>query len=324
MNTPHPELDALAELAIQPPGTDSGELRAHVEGCTQCTADVEALRGVRETLRSLPPIEMPDDVAARLESALRTAAREAAVPASASTVLPLHTGRTRTAAGHRLPHFSAAAAVTVLVVVALGAGIVVMATQGRHSHSSKAASSAGMATATVVTASRTNYSQASIRDQVAALILARVPDSAARYKGLDALVETAGSNQPVAAASSAAAAAAPSMPASAPLPFGADLSAAGTSASSANGEAHAAEAPTAPSGPLASSAALQACVVALLGQAATPVLVDYAIYDGQPATIMVLPDPTNPAVLDLYVEADTANCAKDGDVTYYASLPIAS
>ena len=235
MNTPHPELDALAELAIQPPGTDAGELRAHVEGCTQCTADVEALRGVRETLRSLPPIEMPDDVAARLESAMRTAAREAAVPASASTVLPLHTGRTRTAAGHRLPHFSAAAAVTVLVVVALGAGIVVMATQGRHSHSSKAASSAGMATATVVTASRTNYSQASIRDQVAALILARVPDSAARYKGLDTLVETAGSNQPVAAASSAAAAAAPSMPASAPLPFGANLSAAGTSASAANG-----------------------------------------------------------------------------------------
>ena len=332
MNTPHPELHALAELADGPDASVSDELLAHVTGCAQCSADVESLRGVRETLRSLPPIEMPDDVAARLELALRSAMRETsaedavspAPPAtSAPTVLPLRTGRAgdTDSVRHRLPHFSAAAAVTVLVIVALGAGIAVMATQGSHSRSSNATSSAGMSVAsTVVTASHTDYSQASIRDQVAALILARVPDGATRYKGLDALVETAGSNLP---AASSAAAAAPSVPAAAP--FAGDLSAAGgTSTSSANGAVHAAEAPTAPSGPLASSTALQACVVALLGQPATPVLVDYAIYEGKPATIMVLPDPTNPSVLDLYVEADTANCARDGDVTYFASLPIAS
>jgi hypothetical protein len=78
------------------------------------------------------------------------------------------------------------------------------------------------------------------------------------------------------------------------------------------------------SGPLGDPAQLQACVQALLAQPATPLLVDYAYYAGKPATIIVLKDPDDPSTLDVYVEADTANCATDGDLTFVTFLRAAS
>ena len=111
MTTPHPELETLAELAENPGEAEPSDVRAHVASCPQCTADVAALRGVRDTLRSLPPIPMPDAVAARLESAVRAAAAQA----GSMSVLPSRSDRAgrQRSSGRRLPHFSAAAAVTV-------------------------------------------------------------------------------------------------------------------------------------------------------------------------------------------------------------------
>ena len=80
---------------------------------------------------------------------------------------------------------------------------------------------------------------------------------------------------------------------------------------------------TAPAGPLADPAALQLCITTLLGKYEQPVLVDYANYNGVPSTILVLPDPDVGNKLDIYVEADTANCAKE-DITAVAFLPASA
>jgi hypothetical protein len=66
---------------------------------------------------------------------------------------------------------------------------------------------------------------------------------------------------------------------------------------------------TAPAGPLADPAALASCIQILAGKAVQPLLVDYATFNGAPSTIIVLPDPDVAHKLDIYVEADTANCS---------------
>jgi hypothetical protein len=378
VNTAHPEFETLAELADLPDSADESgaaealadvEARAHVKSCAQCSAEIAALQDVRTMLRALPEISMPEDVAGRIESALRAAAADVAtgtgadaasgvgadVPESvaAVTVLPersagLGAPTGRLPLGHRIPHFSAAAAVAVLLVVALGAGIAAMVHQ-RDSTKSTNATSAGSSEPAILTASGSDYANTSIRNQVAALILAQVPDSTARYADLTPLAH-AGS-KPLPAASSAAASAAggaafgaqPSSPVTGSAPAaapGAQAESNGTAAGtpSASGAQTATNpsaattpaaalqqvAPTAPGGPLASKAALQACIVALVDQPVTPILVDYALFNGKPATILVLPDPTVTSLLDIYVEYYTTPCVQNGDVTFFATLPAGS
>jgi hypothetical protein len=48
-------------------------------------------------------------------------------------------------------------------------------------------------------------------------------------------------------------------------------------------------------------------------------LVDYALFNGAPSTIIVLPDPDVAHKLDVYVEADTTNCASE-DFTFETFL----
>jgi hypothetical protein len=327
VNTPHPELEELAALVDS---DEPGEVGAHVAGCAQCTADLTALRGIRATLRSLPPIQMPDDVAQRLEAAIHDAAAatttEPADPAEeqpgigAVSVLPAG-GSTRRSArrvsSRGLPNLSVAAAVTVVLVIALGVGLGVGLS---HGGATKGSSTSGVAAApsagSIVTASGTDYTEAAIRNQVAGLMLAHVPDAHAEYKGLSALAATASSAAAAAPAASVAGGAAATPTAS---------SSAAPSAPAAGGDQQPALQPRSPfSGPLGDPTQLQACVRALLDQPATPVLVDYAYYAGKPATIIVLKDPSDPTTLDVYVEADTADCAKAGDVTFVAFLRDAS
>ncbi|MGH8889049.1 MAG: anti-sigma factor family protein [Acidothermaceae bacterium] len=329
MNTPHPEPETLAELADMPDQADvSAEIPAdvsdHVASCEQCTRDVAALRRLRQTLRSLPPVAMPDEIAARIESALGAevdAARAEKPAAAAISVLPSRADRSQRLSGRRFAHFPAAAAIAVLAVVVVGTGIAAVVTSsGGTKQASKGASSAIAGDRAVVLASGNDYDKNAIRNQVAAVVLSHVPGGAQLYKGLTPLASghvaaAAGGSAPEfnapAASPSAAASAATAAPAVS----------AGAQAPSASAFGTKVTAPTAPSGPLASNAALQACIVALVGQSVTPVLVDYAIYDGQPATIIVLTDPTIPNTLDLYVEYYTADCAKDGDVSFFATLP---
>ncbi|HXR41557.1 MAG TPA: hypothetical protein VN738_04060 [Acidothermaceae bacterium] len=317
MNTPHPELEALAELAdpAEPtPGAD--ELLAHVEACEQCKADVAALRGVRHSLRSLPPVPMPDDVAARLESAMRAAAEADPEPVGAVSVLPAREQRTAARRERWFPQFSAAAVVAVLVVIALGTGIGVMISQsGGETKGGATSSAAGSeSSGPVLITSGADYQQATIRNQIAALVLTRVPQAPQQFKGLHSLADAAAAGSAAAGGSAPAAA-----PSAAPASAGA-----GSFGGVATPSRSLAAARTAISGPLADPAALQACILALVQKPETPVLVDYANYQGKPATIIVLADPSTPSTLDVYVEADTADCAKSGDVTFVTFLPAAS
>ena len=332
MNTPHPEPETLAELADTPDQTDvsagiPAAVSDHVASCQQCSREVAAMRRVRKTLQSLPPVAMPDDVTARIESALGAEIDTARIERQAGvavSVLPARPDHQQRFSGRRFAHFPAAAAIALLVVVIVGTGIAAIVTTGGGEKKASTNASAAMAGGNaVVLTSGHDYDKTTIRNQVAALVLNHVPDSAQLYKGLAPLAggratSAGGSsaspefNAPAASASAAAPAAPTAGNASAGAPNGTAASRFGASVT----------APTAPSGPLATNAALQACIVALVGRSVTPVLVDYAIYEGHPATIIVLTDPTIPNTLDLYVEWYTADCVKDGDVSFFATLPV--
>jgi hypothetical protein len=360
VNTPHPDLETLAELAdrdITPASETAGpdtaidpataEILGHVAGCAACTADLEALRRVRETLRALPLVPMPADVAERIEAAL-LAAREpdaAAGPIAASsarssaapdTVVPL---RSRSAVASRqrpsgaasrwrtMPYGAAASIVVVLAIIVVGA--VALGHSGNNSKksaSSPAVAAAGTSAAASVTiASGTNYTAADLRSQVTSVVTSNVPDAAANFPGLAfGAPQAAAASAPAAAAASSAApavtfaapaasasaAAAPSSPALAPIPAASPAAGAAVNGGTADRAASSPLSPiTAPAGPLADPAALARCIQILAGKAEQPLLVDYATFNGAPSTIIVLPDPDVPHKLDVYVEADTANCA---------------
>jgi hypothetical protein len=364
VNTPHPDLETLAELADRDPAPASemaprteaatpqtadpqtadpqtAELLAHVAGCAACTADLEALRRVRDTLRALPPVPMPADVAERIEAAL-LAARASSTPLAASaggdTVVPLRqrskpAGRSGPASSRwRTLPYGAAASIVVLVAVVV-VGIVALGHSG--SNDKKTASSPGLSAAAAATspgsttiASGTSYTSADLRSQVASVVTSNIPGAASNFPGLtfglseaaagSAAVPAAAASAP-AAASSAPAAAAPVAPAassaaaapasSAPGPLVAAPTSAAASGGGALNGGTADHAITAPAGPLADPAALARCVQILAGKAEQPLLVDYALFNGAPSTIIVLPDPDVAHKLDIYVEADTANCA---------------
>ncbi len=393
MNTPHPDLETLAELAdrddllaSEPPATgetpaaapaavdpQTAEILAHVAGCAACTADLEALRRVRETLRALPPVPMPAEVAERIEAAL-LAARDSALPPAVAgagvleqnsagqntagqntaeqntaaqtaigqnTVVPLRS-RSQQRSGsassrwRTMPYGAAASIVVVLALLTVG--IIALGNSSNDSKKSASApaaaattSAAAGGTAPATIASGTNYTSADLRSQVAAVVTSNVPGAAANFPGLDFGVAAGSAAVPAAAAASSApaaatsagpasapsaaassAAAAPSFPAAAPS---ASASAAAAPASPPTGGAdiHAASTPvpavTAPAGPLADPAALASCIEVLAGKAEQPLLVDYATFNGAPSTIIVLPDPDVAHKLDIYVEANTSNCA---------------
>ncbi len=369
MNTPHPDLETLAELADRdvapasetaPPaqGADpqtadrrTAELLAHVAGCAACTADLDALRRVRETLRALPPVPMPPEVADRIEAAL-LAARESSTPIAASggvadTVVPLRArstpaGRSRPSSSRwRTLPYGAAASIVVLVAVVV-VGIVALGHSG--SNNNKSASAPALAAPAATTsggpatiASGTSYTSADLRSQVASVVTSNVPGAASNFPGLTFGLSAAAAGSAAPAAAASAPAAASSAPAAATFPAPAASSAAApaappisaasspllavptpaaSAAASGNAE-HAAI--TAPAGPLADPAALARCVQILAGKAEQPLLVDYALFNGAPSTIIVLPDPDVAHKLDIYVEADTANCA-DQEFTFETFL----
>ena len=337
MSTPHPDQEALAELAGAADAADSAEaadsaataeFRAHVADCAQCTADLAALRELRATLRALPPIPMPADVVARLEAALAAAAAETpaaeAASASALTSAPAAGGTADVVpfarpARNRPPRtreFPLGAAAAVVLVLAIGAVAIGLSNKGESKRSTAstpaaaASSSAAASTAsTTVIESGTNYTAADIRSQVIGVVNGAAPDAANLYGALRAPAEggssAAAAPAPAAAATTSAAAPAASFASAAP----------------ADGSAPAFGLParTAPSGPLSDPAALARCIQTLVQKAEQPVLVDYATFNGVPSTIIVLPDPAIAGKLDVYVEADTADCATN--FTFLTFLP---
>ncbi len=320
MSTPHPDQEALAELAGAADATDSAataEFRAHVADCAQCTADLAALRELRATLRALPPIPMPADVAARLEAALTAAAVQAApVVGATGDVVPFaRPAREKLRRTPRTREFPLGAAAAVVLVLAIGAVAIGLSNKGESKRSTAstpaaASTSAAASTAsTTVIASGTNYTAADIRSQVIGVVNGAAPDAANQFPALRAPVE-GGSSAAAAPAPAAAAATSAAAPTASFAP-----------AAPADGSAPAFGLParTAPSGPLSDPAALARCIQTLVQKAEQPVLVDYATFNGVPSTIIVLPDPDVAGKLDVYVEADTANCASQ--VTFVIFLP---
>jgi hypothetical protein len=334
VNTPHPELEALAELAdpaIPTTGPDDpeaahhAELLAHVADCGRCQADLSALREVQQTLRSLPPIPMPDDVAARIEAALAVARLDgeessAATAATAAglTLLPVASERTpsrwRPAIWHGPFPLNVAAAVVGVLVIGVGGWLAIKAVGNSGAQNKTASTAAGpavLAQAPTIT-SGTAYTTATIRGQIAGVVNQTVPGASDLYGGL---------NSPQTADGAAAGG---SSPASAPHAAASASAAASTAASAAGPSAPAARPDfgtrSTPSGPLADPAALQRCVDILAGQPAKAVLVDYATFDGKPATIIVLPDPANASQLIVYVEDDDIDCSKEA-ISFVAVLP---
>jgi hypothetical protein len=335
VNSPHPELEALAELADPaavdtPPSQAHAELLAHVAECPVCTADLEALRAVRETLRALPPVPMPADLAERLEAAL-LAARTEDQREDQRTVVPMVASSTRRTGRGRWQTLPYGAAAAVLVVVGLATAAVIGISHSGDSKKSSAtsvpeasgsAAAGALAPNTPLVTSGTSYTSGDLRSQITAVITASVPGAAQRYGALrnpdfgDVPNAAAASSAPAAATSaapSALASTSASSAAAAPAPAASVI--------------NSAQAPprTTPGGPLADPAALAKCVQTLApGEIQAPVLVDYATFNGVPSTIIVLADPDVAGKLDVYVEADTANCANQ-EVTFVTFLdPAAS
>ena len=74
-------------------------------------------------------------------------------------------------------------------------------------------------------------------------------------------------------------------------------------------------------GTLGRPAGLAACIEALTGRTGvTPLAVDFATYEGQPAAILVLPDPTDDAYLDVRV-VGAACSASDDDLIVATRVP---
>ena len=65
------QVTALVDGALDP--TLRADLEAHVAGCPTCTEQAAAERQLRETLRRLPPVELPPELESRVRRSLRRA-----------------------------------------------------------------------------------------------------------------------------------------------------------------------------------------------------------------------------------------------------------
>jgi hypothetical protein len=142
----HFTLDELAEL-------DEGLLarnraaaaERHLAECEECSARADAVRHTRTTLRDLGSVQMPRDVAARIDRALRDADAT-----SAHDIVPdLAEVRARRFGGVPPWAYAAAAAVVVLAGVGIGIG-----TTGHHT-----AAESGAATKVPLVATATTPTQ---------------------------------------------------------------------------------------------------------------------------------------------------------------------
>ncbi len=270
---PHPDVDALSDLAagVLDDTPEAFALHDHLAGCPACAGVAVLLRHTRGLLASLPPVAMPDDVAARLAAALSAAAaEEAAAPATPVTDLAKHgrlTGRKSRSGswgGERRwrPGVGAVAAgVALLFSAAVGIGALRSGGQ-RHptgGAAAVAARSPGLAAARRLPPAGHDYTAATLAPAVRSLL--GTPASAAHPAGV--------SPQPV------------------PAPGAA--------------QDGVAQAPDHALQRLLRPAGLGACVTALAGNARTaPLAVDFGRYQGRPVAVIVLPD-RDPAKVQAWV-----------------------
>jgi hypothetical protein len=275
----HLDAEALADLQEGLlDATAAGTATAHVASCAQCKADQLALERVRGFLAAAPdPGPMPDLVAARIEHALREGTLDPAdteappaplTTASAATVTPVHPTRPRSPWSSRILQAAA-----VLVLLLAGAGIAVSAFLNRQDAGSDSSAAGGGAVASDSTDRSAAESQAQSlgtsyhatgHDYTAQSVAIAAPGligTGTRYKA-DAGSEADNRTAPRAALAGA--------------PAGLQR--------------------------LGPGKALTACATSLAaGGPSTPLAVDLARFEGQPAAVIVLPTEGDPASMDVWV-----------------------
>jgi hypothetical protein len=279
--TEHLDADALADL-------DEGLLdrdhmasaRAHVAGCPQCQAELAALTGVRERLAAAAEVEpMPAEVVARLDRALAEVATEPASTAVTRSVIPL---REPQRSGPRGLRWLQAAAVVVLVLA--GGAVAVSALRGSDNNGVATSSGSSAGKADQRAAADSYPVTASGRHWTKESVTAGVPQLLAGTLG-------------------------PTLP---PSSFSAQDDASGSAGAPR-------ELAGVPAARLAGGPALADCVTELAGGPATPLAVDLATFDGQPAAVVLLPGIGGPGRVDVWVVPP--DCAQGkGQFLYYANV----
>jgi hypothetical protein len=285
------EVDALLDLSQT---SDADErVAAHVAGCEQCTALLEGMRSVRELLRSegerVP--EPPADLDARLSSALALASAE-----RSGTIVPLDAARERRQRdGERVPRWLVVAAgLAVLGGTGVAASQLFDDTGGADSATTLESGAAEGPEATLgglTRASGTDYRP----DQLAAQVdeLLDVPSLMTAQGG-------AGDGQGREREGGDDAAVPDS-----DLDSGLDSPMARTLLDDS---------------PLADPAGLAACLAELDAAGQVPLAVDLGTWQGEPAAVIVLPDPADADRVQAWVVSP--ECGADGDhLMHFQALP---
>lgn len=309
----HPDLDALADLHADAPEATDGA-RRHVAGCPRCTAELAALDRVPALLASAGGVgPMPVEVVTAVDAALAVEAGgpvvtgvtevadgtdrppESSDLAAARTVTPLPTGHDRSPVGMRLLQ---AAAVVVLLLAGVGIGVSALG-GGSDGDSSTAGGADSSTMADEATGSGAYPLTASGRDWNADAVAQDAP------KLLDGSL-----SPPVAADRLRERFSARSGDDAGADGGSEDPDAPPSAASSADGSA----------ARLATGPALAECVAALADGPVTPLAVDIATWQQQPAAVIVLPQPDDPSAVEVWVVAPTCSTS-DAKLLYYANLP---
>jgi hypothetical protein len=274
----HPDIDQLADFDA---GLDvADDVRAHVATCADCRQALDALAATRADISALPPVQMPDDVAARVDDALA----KHAVPQGNSTIVPIEHARSR-----RRRSSLIAGGVAASVLALLVAGIVWSSLRSNNksdNHNLNAA--AGRTLTTVVQSTGRDYTDKNLNAEVTTLL--RTPP-VSFGQGLGATGSGGTSGQGSTSGSGSVAGAAPQPKASADrVPT-----------------VHAQEGAVPPglTALQTNPAAVNQCIQTLLGPSPSanvaPLAIDIARFDGKPAAIFVFPKQNDPAHLAVYV-----------------------
>lgn len=264
------------------PTAEQAAIDEHLDRCTDCRQVAADLRDVPALLAVAPSPRIPDDVAARIEAALQAEPPLNAPALREPIATPARRRRTR-----RLPVWVGAAAVTVLGVSATVLGV--RALDGSETTTSSGAVGASLEAdraaeapdATLAAPPDRDYTADTLADQVQALLA--TDDTAADGR-------------------EAAPGAVPGL-------------------GDTSGEPSLADGTAEELGPLTTPTGLAACIEALTGRTGvTPLAVDFATYEGQPAAILVLPDPADDAYLDVRV-VGAACSASDDDLIAATRVP---
>lgn len=282
----HPDLDALADLhaGVLAPEDPAA---AHVAACERCSAEVAALDRLSGLLAAAGPVgPMPVEVATAVDAAL-SAEQVAAGATGARTVTPLHPPA-RSPWGMRVLQAAA-----VLVLVLAGVGIAVSGLGGSGADDGGASLSAGgggnsatqdkaSSGAYPVTTSGRDWNPDAVTADASKLLTGSLAPP------VDARTLRERTDSPSA---------------------GGDTDESAPQLSSA-GDADR----------LAAGPPLAECVAALADGPATPLAVDIATWQQQPAAVILLPTPGDPSSADVWVVAPDCG-PEDAKLLYYANIP---